>query len=306
LLQLAYVATLYLCTMALSLEDIKRLVIIAMASDDELMEILVLKGGNAIDLLYQGRKEGLSRSSYDLDFSMEGDFDKDIDEISGRIERTLSKTFSEYGVIVFDYKFALKPSVMRDEFKDFWGGYNVSFKITTPEYVKEAVENMDKLRRAAISIMPNGSPKFEIEISKYEYVGGKMETKVDGYQIYIYSPEMIVFEKVRAVCQQLPRYKEVISSHSPRPRARDFYDIYLLMDQYKIDPSAGDNKVLLSNIFSAKKVPVEFIQYIGDHLDIHRQDWQNVLDTLSAKEEVQPFDFYANFLLRQYQPLTFP
>lgn len=64
--------------------------------------------------------------------------------------------------------------------KDFWGGYNISFKITTPQQFKEAEGNMDKLRRSAIGIMPNGSPKFEIEINKYEYVAGKIETKVDG------------------------------------------------------------------------------------------------------------------------------
>jgi hypothetical protein len=56
---------------------IKRLVIIALASDDELMESLVLKGGNAIDLAYPPAKKGLSRASYDLDYSIEkGDFRK--------------------------------------------------------------------------------------------------------------------------------------------------------------------------------------------------------------------------------------
>lgn len=32
---------------------IKRITIIALASDDELMETIVLKGGNAIDLVYR-------------------------------------------------------------------------------------------------------------------------------------------------------------------------------------------------------------------------------------------------------------
>lgn len=66
----------------LSLDDIKRMVIIAMASDDELMETLVLKGGNAIDLMYRDRSNNLSRSSYDLDFLMEGDFDAYIEDIT--------------------------------------------------------------------------------------------------------------------------------------------------------------------------------------------------------------------------------
>ena len=46
------------------LEKVKRLAIIAMVSDDELMDILVLKGGNAIDLIYQVS----GRASIDIDF----------------------------------------------------------------------------------------------------------------------------------------------------------------------------------------------------------------------------------------------
>jgi predicted nucleotidyltransferase component of viral defense system len=52
------------------LERLKKLTIIAMVSDDYLMEKLVLKGGNALDLFY-----GISpRASLDLDFSMPDDF----------------------------------------------------------------------------------------------------------------------------------------------------------------------------------------------------------------------------------------
>ena len=48
------------------LERIKKLSIIAMFSDDYLMDILVLKGGNAIDIIY-----GIaSRASLDLDLSL--------------------------------------------------------------------------------------------------------------------------------------------------------------------------------------------------------------------------------------------
>ena len=46
------------------IEKIKRLAIIAMFSDDDLMERLVLKGGNALDIVY----EIGSRASMDLDF----------------------------------------------------------------------------------------------------------------------------------------------------------------------------------------------------------------------------------------------
>jgi len=51
------------------LEEIKRLVIIAMFSDDDLMDRFVLKGGNALDLAYKVS----TRASMDVDLSMESD-----------------------------------------------------------------------------------------------------------------------------------------------------------------------------------------------------------------------------------------
>ena len=52
------------------LEKIKRLTIVALLSDEILMALLVLKGGNAIDIAY----DLSSRGSVDIDFSMEKDF----------------------------------------------------------------------------------------------------------------------------------------------------------------------------------------------------------------------------------------
>ena len=64
-------------------EEIKKITLKAMYSDDELMEMLVLKGGNAIDLIY-----GVSsRSSLDLDFSMQSDF-QDFAVYENKIKQT--------------------------------------------------------------------------------------------------------------------------------------------------------------------------------------------------------------------------
>src|SRR5258706_7054219 len=69
-------------------ERIKRLVIVAMFSDDDLMERLVLKGGNALDLVF-----GVAaRASVDVDFSMAGDFDEDLASVHHRLERALVAT----------------------------------------------------------------------------------------------------------------------------------------------------------------------------------------------------------------------
>jgi predicted nucleotidyltransferase component of viral defense system len=56
----------------MDLGEIRRWVIAGMLSDDTLFQRLVLKGGNAISLVYGYG----TRASLDVDFSIEGDFDE--------------------------------------------------------------------------------------------------------------------------------------------------------------------------------------------------------------------------------------
>src|SRR3972149_6416667 len=101
------------------LERIKKLVIIAMFSDDDLMDLLVLKGGNALDIIY-----GISmRASVDQDFSMEKDFDqKELNVIQEKIQKVLSETFHREGYEVFDITFEKRPKEVSPDMADFWGG----------------------------------------------------------------------------------------------------------------------------------------------------------------------------------------
>src|SRR5438552_10341700 len=88
------------------LEDIKRLVVIAMFSDDILLDRLVLKGGNALDLIHRIS----TRASRDVDFSMQGEFaEENIVEVKRRIERSLKQTLGEAGFEVFDVRMEEVP-----------------------------------------------------------------------------------------------------------------------------------------------------------------------------------------------------
>jgi hypothetical protein len=119
---------------------------------------------------------------------------------------------------------------------------------------------------------------------------------------------MIVFEKLRAVCQQSLGYTQIIPGFHPRPRARDFYDIPLMMEQFHIDPTELDNMQLIEDIFYAKRVPLSFIREIPEHLEIHRSDWKSLLDTLPASERAttREFDYYAEYVTGLFGRLTFP
>jgi hypothetical protein len=117
---------------------------------------------------------------------------------------------------------------------------------------------------------------------------------------------MIVFEKLRAICQQLPQYCEIIPSFSPRARARDFYDIHLIMELHDINPAADENIQLIENIFHAKKVPLHFIKEIRKNKSKHKDNWQDVKDTISPYEELKDFDYYFIYLLEKFENITFP
>ena len=285
---------------------IKRIAIIALASDESLIEEIVLKGGNAIDIAYYSRFNLISRTSYDLDFSIaEGDFNDDELIVDQRIKRVLEQTFLEHSYVVIDYKFISKPKKVREDVADFWGGYKVEFKVIEEKKFNLYKDNPERRSRSAVALKPDLSPVFEIEFSKFEYVGIKAEIHLDGYTIYVYTPEMIVFEKLRAICQQLPQYQTIIKSRNSSARARDFYDIHLVMEKHSINPDTNENKEMIRNVFSSKRVPLDYIKEIKNHKYIHKDDWNKVKATVPQSEELQDFDFYFDYVIDKFEHLTF-
>jgi len=279
---------------------IKKLAIIAMFSDDELMDLLVLKGGNAIDLIHNIAL----RSSKDVDFSIENEISKeDLFLIESKITASLKVTFQEAGFEVFDLKFLEKPTVTTPDMAEFWGGYSIQFKIIELEKYNKFRNDPDSLRRNAAITGPNNKRNFSIDISKYEFCSKKQEYDLDGYTIYVYTPEMILFEKLRAICQQMPEYREIVKNPSQSARARDFFDIFCIWEQYKIDVTTKENIELLKNIFQAKRVPIEFIRNIQYQKEFHRADFPSVIDTVRTAIDLKTYDFYFDYTLEKIKPL---
>lgn len=289
-------------------EQIKELTLVALASEDELMELLVLKGGNAIDLHSERRQGHLSRTSFDLDFSIEGGDFKDWHAIEARIKKALENTFSGKDLVLLDFDFVPKPKTepVNSEIPDFWGGYKATFKVIEKKLYELHQGNLETIRRNAVVLRKNQSTVFELEFSKFEYVGGKQAISIDGFPIYIYTPVMIVLEKVRALCQQLPGYASVIPGFNARQRAKDFYDIWLLMQTHPFDPATPVNKETLMRIFAAKRVPLSYIKQLKANAGFHRDNWNQVENTVEASEKLKGFDFYVDFVTDTFGPLTFP
>lgn len=274
----------------LEFEEIRRITITALFADDELLDLLVLKGGNALTLVHRIS----TRTSLDLDFSMQHDFpnQKDAEQ---RIFRTLKDRFDSAGYVVFDEKLESKPNLHgTEDTKPWWGGYELRFKLISKEKYAELRSRPDKLRIDSLVTGKNEARTFKVDLSKNEYTDGKVQKELDHYTIYVYTPEMIVLEKLRAICQQMPEYP-----HKGRgnPRARDFYDIHLVVTTLRIDLTTPENIEALKHIFTAKEVPLALLDNVVNTLEFHRPDWDDV--KASVEGELKGFEFYFDFVVNQ-------
>lgn len=281
----------------LDFDDIKKLVIIALFSIDELFEIIVLKGGNAMDLIYKVS----ARASFDIDISLDGDLPEDIESISTKIQESLKRVFSERGYMVFDFIFLPRPKTSEGEKDDFWGGYRGEFKIIRKEDFNMLDNNIEKIRRNATIVSPGHKRIFYIEFSKHECCKQKVRKELDDYYIFAYSPEMLIIEKIRSICQQMREYEHL--RHLGTARARDFIDIFVFCEHFDIELTEAENIQLLKDIFEAKRVPLELMGKIEGYREFHRGDFPSVKDTIKPDFHIKTFDYYFDYLLDRISPL---
>jgi hypothetical protein len=275
------------------LDHFKRLVVAAMFSAEDLTKRFVLKGGNAIDLVLQVG----TRASIDIDLSMENDFaPEELKNLSQRLEQSLDNVFSREGYKVFDVTLEEKPPAVSPEIAQFWGGYSVTFKLIESAEYQPGAGALDVMRRKAIHFGPKG--KFEIDISKFEYCPDKQTAEIEGRQIFAYTPEMLVCEKLRAICQQMPEYGPIVKrTRRGAARARDFVDIRVLIERFSIELAHPDNLDLLRRTFAAKKAPLGLLANLTNYRDFHRPDFQAVKDSVKPGVTLEEFDFYFDYVV---------
>jgi predicted nucleotidyltransferase component of viral defense system len=234
-------------------EEIRKLVIIAMFSDDRLAEKLVLKGGSALELVHRI----VSRGSVDVDLSIADEFE-DLEDTKGRLFRALRDRFDAAGYVIFDEEFDIVPPPKPvPDLTPWWGGYSLRFKHIERSRYDLLAHDKQRLHRESDAIDNRQRRTFRVQISKYEFCEGSEEHDFEGHRIFVYSPEMTALEKVRAICQQMEGYP-VIPKEKKRPRARDFYDIYAIITQRAVDLALRENHALCRAIFEARRVPCAF------------------------------------------------
>jgi hypothetical protein len=285
------------------IRKVKALSLIALVSDDSLMERLVLKGGSSLDLIH-----GVSeRPSIDIDMSMENDFpEEERATLQERFHKLLSKTFGDpklvgdtFGgetLVVFDLVFQRKPEAIAAELESFWGGYQLKFKLLLASDSQRLAGRLEDMRRHALEVGPAQHKTFVIEISRFEYCE-RQAGNIEGYTVYAYPPGLVVAEKLRAICQQMPEYRKIVRSMRNTPRARDFVDIFNIIEKFKVDMQSETMREVLRRVFAAKRVPLSFLGKIPETRSFHEADFAMVKSTLSHPEKLRPFGEYFDFVL---------
>lgn len=287
------------------------LVLKAIATDTELVDALVLKGGNALQLIYGVA----SRASKDLDFSVE---DKLVDpaRFAQRLKSVLEGSFNLAGYEFLDFQFGERPQEPKPDHPPTWGGYQAQFKAVSRSVLERALEvearrlrkkeaaghvversKLDEKARREDVARRNAGPVIKVDISHHEFTQGKQPAKLDDDLIvYVYTLPMIVAEKLRAICQQMPEYRQRASATR---RPRDFYDIHACATLRNVH--LREHVPLIRSMFAAKDVPLELLENFESQRAYHALDWQKVRDAVVAVEELQPFDFYFDFVLAEVQ-----
>lgn len=277
-----------------SIDDIKRLTLRALMADDILMQGLVLKGGNALQLAY----DITNRGSVDIDFSMEREFsEKDFQRLGKVFNNLLNDEFGQEGLVAYDVKFIQKPkcgSIPE------WKGYMLDFKLIEKIQFEKFGKDIDAIRRNSIKVNDQ-STRYTVDISSYEYIDGAVSKDIEGLILKVYTPEMILIEKVRALCQSMEKYKAIVASARSKERARDLYDIWMITQHFSQLNLTPD---LFKNIFGAKRVPLSFLRDFEDIREKNRNNWDVVRQTIHSEEELRDYDYYFDFVKELIAPFT--
>lgn len=276
----------------MTITDVLNKSIVAICRDPIVARTLVLKGGSAIRL-FEGDAH---RLSIDADFSAE---EKIADEkgFFERMHKALSKAFGHDGFDVIDFKAPRRPARQKPGSPPWWGGWKCTFKLVSHDLHDKSLETR---RRNALIPEGSNSPVIEIDVSDGEYCGSKRSKMLQGVKVQCYTAELLVLEKMRAICQQHPSYRFTTRKN----RARDFYDIQRLTERID-DRFIETCRRHLGNVFQAKEVPIELLSAFWDQEFLSNQElgFREVVDTVKGK--VEAFEVYvqhARHLIRQIRP----
>ena len=256
----------------------------AIASSRALRELLVFKGGNALDFIWSP-----NRSTRDLDFSVDMAKLKTKDlletELETPLSRALLRTGRELGVTTAVHSVRRQPPSEHMT----WATYTAKIGYALPD------ENRNRTRleagESSTSVIP-------VEISINEPIGDDHSLALDGTEVLRVSTlEDIVAEKLRAFLQQKREIRN-------RRRPQDLLDVgHLLRSNKSLDIGKVSHFLLMKAI--ARDVPVSKSAFQDDELIERAQyGYENLQGTV--REDFIPFDEALGLLYSFVEQLKIP
>lgn len=184
-------------------------ILLAIARSRALRPLLVFKGGNALDFVWQA-----NRSTRDLDFSVDGS-SLEEGELSSRLQFALDAVGRSIEVFYRVHRILRRPPGADKTFVTLHA--KVGFALRDDFEVQRRLQN----GQASPHVVP-------LDISLNEPICAATEARVDDRNsIRVSAVEDIVAEKLRALLQQVLR---------DRYRCQDVLDLALLVEQFRPDP----------------------------------------------------------------------
>ena len=289
--------------MELNQEEIRKIILKTIYTEESTKELLILKGGQSLSIYNFS-----NRASYDIDFTIKESQEKVFERIEPILKMNLEKAFEEVNFYLFDYKFTPKPRERHCNLPPYWGGYALEFKLISKikkeqlEREYDQQEKIDKaIRNLAIPFGKNNSTKVELEFSYHEYSKNPMEIALEGttIKIKLYRPIIVVYEKIRALCQNIP------GDHLPknkRGRSRDLYDIYSIIfsrSEYALGETEvfdKENVIELKEVFKSKEVPLELLLKLEDSYELLKKDFEDTFILTLPEAEKLEFNYLYEFI----------
>lgn len=240
------------------------MVIYALASDDFLSQLVVLKGGSLMSLNYKSKRH---TSDIDLSLTTSGAFD--IDVFIERFKNALTRVnllFISKGIVCRFQNYSLNPK------KTFDTDRFPAIKIKVGYSHKDSINQIKQLENGMASNV------ISIDLSLNEILGDLSEIIVsDNFndeRLKVYSFHTLMAEKFRSVLQQIDR---------KRNRRQDIYDLNFLINRFSTSDEDEKHKVLATLINISQEKGIEEWLHKGGLADKGIED--------RSKQDAKTLDF---------------
>jgi predicted nucleotidyltransferase component of viral defense system len=255
----------------------------AISLSHELSRLLVFKGGNALDFIWQP-----NRSTSDLDFSIDMTQDGsniEVESLRLLFDRALTGAGRALNVVYRTQRFKLNPPGKQHTFGTFQA--RIGFALQDQPHLIAMIRNNQPI-----------SPVIYLDISLNEVICAEQSIDISGtHLLRTCTIEDILAEKLRALLQQPIR---------KRTRAQDLLDIVVCVREaptHTID-SERVGQFLLRKA-AARSVPVSATAFRdADLIARTRQDYDGLQAT--ARRHFIPFDDALDALFRFVDTLPIP